>query len=500
MAFTNTPEKTTYRTVKVEFDATSTLRSQDNTVRRDSHIINFFYDRISQENKQREVCLVKRPGVVATAQSLTKVSNTDSIRGYFYEEQEDIYFWAVLNKVYKYIPNPAGAYTSLICTLNTSSGEVCFDTFQKSTGEVYILISDGADLWSQQLRVYPDTAGAAVSDPDMPATFAPRFAVLNGTVYLASNNTIYNSDTDTFDAWTAGNDIDAEMNADNIRALFRNKNYIVAMGYNSTEIFWDAANATGSPLSRNDSGFKSIGYLSAYAQVADQHFFVGQDKNNNVAVYMMENFKADKISNAVVERSIQATATSGFTGTSRATTAKGVILSVSGHTFYSLTTTDITWIYDLEEKMWYEWRSPTGTLAPEAAWSKFDGSQYIANTGSGTIDILSPLVYNDKGTNYICSYTTEDDLFGSVNWKTCNRVSLVCDRQANTGTSNVTLQWSDNDWSDGPTGTASLNVFSNMPRAHRTGRFRNRSFRLLYEDNYPIRMKYLELEINIGSH
>jgi hypothetical protein len=150
--------------------------------------------------------------------------------------------------------------------------------------------------------------------------------------------------------------------------------------------------------------------------------------------------------------------------------------------------------------MWYEWRSPSGLFSPEASWAKFDGGQYIANNGSTTIDILSPIVYNDKDINFTCSYTTEDSLFGSVNWKVCNRVSLVCDRHLSTGTSNVVLQWSDNDWTDNPTNSQNINVFSNMPIARRTGRFRNRSFRLLYTDNYPLRMKHLELEINIGSH
>jgi len=499
MAFTQTPQNSTYKTVQIKFDATSTLRSGVNSVRRDSHIINFYYDRVSQENKERDVVLKKRPGVLATTTSLNKVNASDTIRGYFYEEQEDIYFWAVGNKVYKYIPAPAGTYTALICTLATTTGDVCFKTFQKSTGEAYILISDGTNLWSQQLRTYPDSAGVAVTDVDMPTAFNPFFVVLDGYVFISKGNTIYNSDVDTFDTWTSGNDIDAEMSSDNIRLMFQNKNYLVAVGYNSLEIFWDAANETGTPLKRQDSGFKSVGYISAYNNVGDEHFFVGQDKSNNISVYRMENFKVDKISNSVVERSIQALQTD-FSIQSKAHNAKGVIISVDGHTFYVLSTTETTWAYDIEEKMWFEWRSPTGLFSPEAAWAKFDGGQYISNSTSTTIDILSPIVYNDKNVNFTCSYTTEDSLFGSVNWKVCNRVSLVCDRHLSTGTSNVVLQWSDNDWTDNPTNSRNINVFSNMPIARRTGRFRNRSFRLLYTDSYPLRMKHLELEINIGTH
>lgn len=502
MAYSNTPQQSTYRTETIKFDATSTLRSADNTVRRDSHIINFYYDRIKQEDvKQREVSLKKRPGIAATSQSLSKVTSTDPIRGYYYEEEESIFFWAVKDKVYKYIPNPAGSYTALVATLTTTTGEVHFEVFDKaSTGEVFILFSDGAKLWSQKLRTYPDTAATAVTDADFPTPHMPMFAVLDGYVFVAKGNTIYNSDVDTYDTWSSGtNEIDCEMSSDSIKALWRNRNYIVAIGYNSVEMFYNAANTGTSPLSRNESAFKSIGYIGGYARQGDMSYFVGQYENDNIAIYQSETFKVDKISNDIVERSLQSKFTTEF-GDSRVVNAFGTVLGVDGHTFYVLSTSEITWVYDIQEKFWYEWRSSTGPLIIEAAWAKFNGGQYVATSGSTTLDKFSDLVYNDKNVNFTCSYTTEDNLFGSVNWKTCNRASLVCDRYLASGTSNITMQWSDNDWADGATGSVDVNVFSNLPKAHRLGRFRNRSFRLLYTDNYPLRMKYLELELNIGSH
>ena len=496
MAFSNTPSGDTYRTVQVKLDNTPTLRSISNSVRRDSHVINFFYERISQENKEREVSLVKRPGIQATSISLNKGVSTDNIRGYFYEEQEGIFFWAVGNMVYKYIPSPLGSYSSTVATLSTSSGEVCFDTFQKSTGEVYILISDGAGMVYQKLRTYPEPAATAITT--VPSPHQPRFTVLNGYVFVAQGYDIHNCANDDFNTWNSTDFISCEMSADGIQGLYRNKNYIVALGYNSMETFWDAAN-TNSPLSRNDSAFKSIGFNSGYAQVGDISFFVGQEQNKGLVVYKMDGFKVEPVSNAVVEKSISSPHDTDYSS-ARVNYAKGHILTIAGHTFYMLCGNDITWVYDIEEKFWYEWRSPTGTMLVEAAWAMFNGGQYIALNNGTTIDFISPLVYNDKGTNFTASYTSEDNMFGSVNWKTCNRLSVVSDRHQATGTSTLTVQWSDNDWTDNPTGSTTVNVFSNIGRNHRLGRFRNRSFRLLYTDNYPIRIKSLELEINIGSH
>lgn len=444
--------------------------------------------------------LKKRPGIKATVQTLQKAVSTDSIRGYYYEEQEDIYFWAVGNKVYKYIPAPAGAYTALVATLATSSGAVGFEKFQKSTGEVYILFTDGTNLWSQQLRVYPDTAGTSVADVDLPSNHLPCLVVVDGYVFLAKGNTIYNSDNDTFDSWTAGNEIDCEMSADGIKYLFQNKNYIVAIGYDSLEVFWDAANATGSPLSRNDSAFKSIGYITGYARAGDKHYFVGQEKGKLQSVYVMDGFKADKISDEVVDRTIQTQFNTDF-GVAQVANAKAHIISADGHTFYMLCSAGITWVYDVDEKFWYEWRtSSDAQLMIEAVWAKYNGGQYLAVKDSDTLDYLSPLVYQDKSNNFTCSYTTEDNLFGSSNWKVCNRTILVADRHLATGTSNLTLQWSDNDWTDNPTSQQTLNVFANRPTARRCGRFINRSYRLLYADNYPLRMKGLELMLNIGTY
>ncbi len=500
MAYTNTPQNSTYRREEVTFDATPTLRSASSSVRRDSHIINFFYDRISQENKTREVMLKKRPGIQATAQTLQKSVTTDTVRGYFYEEQEDIYFWAVGNKVYKYIPAPAGSYTALVATLATSSGGVGFEKFQKSTGEVYILFSDGTNLWSQQLRVYPDTAAASVVDADLPASHIPSIVVVDGYVFLAKGNDLYNSDNDTFDSWTSGNFITCEMSADGIRHIFQNKNYIVAIGYDSLEVFWDAANVSGSPLSRNDSAFKSIGYITGYAKAGDKHYFVGQEKGKLQSVFMMDGFKVDKISDEVVDRTIQSQLNTDF-GVAQVASSKGHIVSVDGHTFYMLCSTGITWVFDVDEKMWYEWRtSSNAQLRIEAVWAKYNGGQYIAIKDANTLDFMSPLIYQDKGSNFTCSYTTEDNLFGSSNWKVCNRTILVADRHLATGTSNLTLQWSDNDWTDNPTSSQTLNVFANRPTARRCGRFINRSYRLLYSDNYPLRMKSLELMLNIGTY
>ena len=111
---------------------------------------------------------------------------------------------------------------------------------------------------------------------------------------------------------------------------------------------------------------------------------------------------------------------------------------------------------------------------------------------------MSPGYYQDFGSNYTCRYTTEDNDFGTFNWKICHRVALQCSMHNYTGTSNATIVWSDNDWGDGGSTTArNINVFSSSPFVSRCGKFRGRSFRIEYADNYPFFMTGLELDLNV---
>lgn len=504
MAFTKTPEQDTYRTETVRFDQAPSLRAGDITVQRDCNIVNMYYDRISQEdNKKRDTSLRKRPGYVNTVRDLNKVSNTDPIRGWFYEPEDNYIYWAVGNKVYrnKFTNSILDPYLEDVCTLDTSTGLVGFEIFQKATTETYVIFTDGSALWSQQVRVVPGVAATKVTDPDLPAPHLPYPVVMDGYVFLAKGNTIYNSVNDTFDSWDPADFIDAEMSADNIVALARNVNYVVAFGKQSLEVFWNAANDTGSPLSRNTSGYKSVGFVSNLARIGDELFFVGQEHNKNLSVFKLKEFSLKQVSDEVVDRFLQNNTSTTLQSSQVKLDNLGKTFSTDGHTFYCMTTQNSTWVYEVKDELWYEWRD--GADAPlglEATFNVYNGGMYAMIAGSNFIAYFSPTIYQDNGVNFTCSYTTQELLFGSPNKKVCNRAALRCDRHLYSGSSLATIAWSDDDWSNGITSSQQVNVFSNTPFARRCGQFINRSFRITYTDNYPIRMKELSLELNIGAH
>lgn len=498
MAYTSSPQFNTYKTVDIQFDGVDLYRSGNLNIQRDLNIINFYYDRLTKENERRDVKLKKRPGLTTSSYSLTKSSSSDVLRGSFYDVDQNAFYWAVNNKVYAVKPD-SGTSVRTVTTLSTSSGYVGFCSFLKSTNTRYVLFSDGTDLWVDD---YVAVSCNKVVDPDMPTPHQPYPIYLDGYVFLikANSGDIYNSDNDDPTTWTAGSFITAEISSDYALRLIKAKNYLICLGYNSAEYFWDAGNTPpSSPLSRNDSPVRSVGYLTGLCTIGDTTYFVGQDEKRNVSVFAVNSFKIESVSNEVVDRTLQTISSTSNEKAQLNLNKDGFCISVDGHTFYILVTPQTTWAYDIDEKFWYEWKGSDNTgLKVEAAWGMYNGSIYCAIQNQTSISILSPAIYQDFGSNFTCQYTTENATFDSFNWKICHRVALNCSMHNYTGTSNAVLSWSDNDWADGGTGTArNINVFSSSPYITRCGKFRNRSFRIKYTDNYPFFMSGLSLDINV---
>jgi hypothetical protein len=500
MAYTASPQFNTYKTVPVSVSGKVMYRNGDTTAERDLQIVNMYYDTVFQDSQNRSAIkrLKKRPGIAATAYSLSKSAVGDDIRGYFYDPDQNAFYWAVNNKIYAVKPD-VGTTVRTVATLTTSSGMVGFCSYLKSDNTRYVCASDGTDLW-----IDDHVAGtcAKVVDVDLPTPHEPSPVYINGYIFLIKKDTgdIYNSDLDNPTSWTPGDFITAEISSDYLTRLYKSRNYIIALGNNSVEYFYDAGIATGSPLQRNDSPVRSTGYISGMCQIADALLFVGQDLKENVCVYSLDGFNLTKISTPVVEKTIQ-TYVSTANAKSRVLLDKlGYSMSVDGHTFYVLPLSNTTWAYDINEKEWYEWKNSDGTgLAIQATWTMINGSQYVAVDGHANVGVFSPSVYQDYDENFTCRYTSEIVDADTFNWKYAHRLFIDCSQEGVTDTSNVVVTWSDKDWKQAAAAQRNINVFSISPQIHKLGRFRKRSFRFEYTDNYPFWLRGFALDINVGQ-
>lgn len=499
MAFSNNPQYSTYKQEQIKFDATPFYRVGDLSIQRDSQVINMYYERASQENKTREVYLKKRPGLTTTTYPLSKAASSDSLRGSYYDANENTWYWSVNDKVYSISPD-VGISVRTVTTLVTSSGYVGFCPFIKANGTRYIIISDGTELWVDN---YVTTTCTKVVDVDLPSPHEPCPIYLNGYLFLIKRDTgdIYNSDNDDPTAWS-NEFIQAEIYSDYALKLIKAKNYLVVLGKTSTEYFWDAGNSTGSPLSRNDSPVRQVGYVSGLCDIGDTTYFVGQEKGQGLTVFSVNSFKIESISNPVVDRTLQPFNSTQNTKGDAPLNRDGHSIAIDGHIFYVLVTGQTTWLYDVVEKLWYEWKGSDGFgLNIEGVFTMANGGCYVAIAGKTVLSMLSQKVYQDFGANFTCQYGTEDFTGDTLNWKVLNKLYLICSKYLSTGTSNITIDYSIDDWSpDGVVGTRTINVFSNSPFTSRLGKFRNISFRLSYTDNYPFFMSGLILDINVMGH
>lgn len=500
MPFSNSPQYSTYKTIPIKFDGATFFRSGNITIQRDCQIVNMFFDRVSQENnKERATMLKKRPGITASIYPMNKSNVNTAVRGFFYDIDNNAMYWAVDSSVYVLTPDTSNTPVLKI-TLGTSTGQVGFCSYLKSDNTIYTVVSDGASLWL--INIISGVA-TQVTDIDLPLPHQPFPLYLDGYLFLIKTGTsdIYNSDVDDPTSWTAGNFISAEISSDYALRMVKAKNYICVFGYNSIEYFYDAGNATGSPLSRNDSPFRGIGLVTGLSTIGDTTYFVGQDNQQNISVYTLNSFKVDRISNEIIDRTLQPIVSTSNQKSEVSLQRDGYSISVDGHNFYILTSAQTTWVYDIDEKFWYEWKSSSGVGLPiDAAWAQNNGQMYISTVGSANINILSPAIYQDFGSNFTTRYTMPTITCDTFHWKTAWRLAIFADQEgADASTSNLVVSWSNDDWLT-TASSRNLDLFTENTYIRNLGRFRSRSFRFEYSDNFPLRLDSGELDINVGAH
>lgn len=171
---------------------------------------------------------------------------------------------------------------------------------------------------------------------------------------MDTNATIRTSNLNDAPAWTALDFITAQIEPGAGKALAKTQNYVIAFKEWSTEFFYNAGNAVGSPLSPVGNGFNLIGCASG-ASVTNLDgilFWVSQTRQKGRGIHVMQGLEAAQVSTPDIERILNL---------SSLATVHSYGLKIAGHTFYVLTLVDqnITLVYDMASKSWAQWSSLT---------------------------------------------------------------------------------------------------------------------------------------------
>ena len=375
---------------------------------------------------------------------------------------------------------------------------------------------------------------AAINDTDFPSTLAHGGAYLNNAIYLLSEDgTIYGSDSGDGTSWSALNFIQASRDPDGGVFMAKHHDSLLVFGYSTIEVYYDAANTSGSPLSRRQDVSYNIGcaFGPAVWEIGDRCFWVGVDAAGAFSVYVMEQFQVRKISTDSIDSFItQAFVKGGYTAW-----ASG--FSAAGHDFYLLTIatgdqlmTETTLCFDDTSGLWHIWDTTINdiTQLPLVQWTKRYGSdsqfgQGVLQNGDvislndniNPVDTLLGNLYVEDGAsvslNYVVDGYVQSTTGEGVNIAMSVRTGMI-DGQTNkykipeslrfvgnrTDTAQtLTVKWS-NERNDSFNTGRTMDT-STGQKIGRLGRFQRRNHELSMTGDEQFFLEAVELPLRVGN-
>lgn len=349
------------------------------------------------------------------------------------------------------------------------------------------------------VKAYNYDTGAGlveITDGDFPAAFVKGWAYLDGTTYVgvASPPTIQGSDLNDPTAWDALNFLTAQIEPDQLVALAKQLVYAVAFKQWSTEIFYDAGNATGSPLGPVQGAKANYGCVTSDSvqSIDGILIWVSTNQSASTQVMKMEGLKVEIISTDPVERLLD---DSSFVQT------YSLQFKSIGHRFYIITsvTSNLTLVYDLDEKLWHQWTDAAGNYFPFSAVT-YDATTLrheFQHATDGYIYLMNELYYTDNGDPITADIYTPNFDGGTYRRKQLNVMKFVADQ---TPGSVLQVRHNDSDYApDQWTNFRKVDLSQKAPMLMGEGTFVRRAYNFRHQSATQMRLKAAELQIDLGT-
>lgn len=294
-------------------------------------------------------------------------------------------------------------------------------------------------------------------------------------------------------------------------ALARQLSYVVALKQQSVEVFFDNGNSPGSPLSPVPDAQLPLGCINGYTVQAldDLLFWVSANVNSSPQLVQMANLTPKVVSTPSIERLLMQINWTTIDLERTALYGVGVYswtLKLAGHRWYflSVSALNITLVYDIDQELWYYWTDANGNYWPFSSVAYFPpvnntpGSHFIQHLTAGTI---SPI-----DADYI--YPTDNGLVVPVDIYTPNfdagvdRIKLLNMMRFNADQvqgSVLQAQYSNDDyknWSQWRT----VDLGRQRPTLPDNGSFYRRAYHFRHACATPLRIKSLDLQLDIGTN
>ena len=332
--------------------------------------------------------------------------------------------------------------------------------------------------------------------PSGAAALVPGAVFLDGyTIVATKSGNIYNSDINDPSRWNPLNFTQAQADPDPIIGIVKHFNYICVFGEWSTEFFYDASVSPGSPFLRQDSYKNEVGCAdgNSIVQFEQAVIFVGTSKTHGRAVYILDGVSPVVISTRYIERYLNADSSLGNSA------IQAYVIKVAGHTLYvmSLPGSDFTFVYDVNEKEWYQWTSFDGSNEHYfSIWTatQFDELVVGLHATNGKLYNISTTVYQDDTQPIYWRVVTTLMDFNTMKRKFFKSLEAVGDKVAAT----LQIRHYDDDYTT-PSNWRTTLLSNVRSIIYQCGQARRRAWEFLITDNVAIRLEAAEIHVEGGE-
>lgn len=333
----------------------------------------------------------------------------------------------------------------------------------------------------------------AVTDVDYPTTTVGGTVYLNGTTYvMTAEAEIQGSDAAANDpqTWDPLNSVFAQIEPTAGVAIAKQLAYVLALKQFYTEAFYDAGNASGSPLGSMQGSKMNYGCVDARTvkNLGGDLIWVANTGEGTPCVVFVSNLKLDVVSDPRVERLLEAM---DFT------TIYSWAVRVEGHRFYGLTSvvSNLTLVLDLTSRIWYIWRAPGGGYLPYAfsAPDTTGNKAVFLHATNGKLYNLDTATYQDDGTTFRCDIYTDNFDGNTRRSKIATRLDILGDQVA----SSLNVEFSDDDYQTWVAANP-IDLSLRQPFTADLGEFYKRAFHFYHEANTAMRIQQAEIYIGLG--
>lgn len=332
-------------------------------------------------------------------------------------------------------------------------------------------------------------------DANYPTETTKGFAYLNGATYVGTSDAkIHGSKVNSVDQpgdWDPLDVIEAQIEPD--PGVATNKQLVYAIAFNSwsTEVFFDAGNPSGSPLSPVQGSKASYGCANqdSIQQIDDVLFWVSVNRTASLQVAKMAQLTLKIISTPPIDRLLNDVDYSEMYSWQ---------LKIDGHSFYVITfkNSNLTLAYDIVEEEWHQWTDVNGNYFPIVSSTyDADGNRVLQHENNGKLYSASTTTYQDLDQPIqVDIYTPEFDA-NTRRRKQLNSLVIIADQIEG---SILYARCSDNNyqsWSN----FRRIDLSQRKPRLTNCGTFEKRAYNFRHRSPTFFRISAVEVQYDVGT-